>query len=522
MIATLLGGLGLFLLGMIVMTDGLNGLTGHRMRRTLLRFTRSPTSGVVTGALTTAVLQSSSATTVAAVGFVSAGLLTFSQALGIVFGANIGTTATGWLVALLGFKLQLAELFMPVIFLGAVCHLFGRGRIAAIGLAAAGFGLILVSVAMLQHGMADIDRLLPINELGTDTLGGRLKLVGLGLVFTVATQSSSAGVAVALTALHGGVISFPQAAALVIGMDVGTTVTAALATLGAPLDAKRTGYSHVVYNLFTATLALSLVTPYLMVWEWLAPQWLATEAEFGLVGFHTLFNALGIVAVLPFTNRFARMMEWLVPSRHCRDAEPLDQRLLSDPIAARAVAARRVRGLYLSLLTRVTELLTRDPRDSSELQRIESALDRVTRFVDDIPPAVQTPGQMEGVTALVHCLDHLHRLHERCQEEPDRAAAARESTELAAQAGRVRRHAVLVMAALNDNRWSGLDRTTETLAGELAALELTTRAGIAGRVASGELDWSEANALLAGVRWLKRVSSHMAGIERHLATAILS
>ena len=166
MIATLLGGLGLFLLGMIVMTDGLNGLTGHRMRRTLLRFTRSPTSGVVTGALTTAVLQSSSATTVAAVGFVSAGLLTFSQALGIVFGANIGTTATGWLVALLGFKLQLAELFMPVIFLGAVCHLFGRGRIAAIGLAAAGFGLILVSVAMLQHGMADIDRLLPINELG--------------------------------------------------------------------------------------------------------------------------------------------------------------------------------------------------------------------------------------------------------------------------------------------------------------------------------------------------------------------
>lgn len=137
-ILSALGGVGIFLVGMLMLTGGLKGLAGRQMREILARFTRTPLSGAVTGALTTAVVQSSSATTVTAVGFVAAGILTFPQALGIIFGANIGTTLTGWMVATLGFKLDLGEAVLPVIFVGAVLHLSGRPRLAALGQALAG------------------------------------------------------------------------------------------------------------------------------------------------------------------------------------------------------------------------------------------------------------------------------------------------------------------------------------------------------------------------------------------------
>jgi len=149
-----LGGLGLFLFGMVVMTDALRVLAGASIRDALMRFTRSPLSGAITGAASTAILQSSSATTVAAVGFVGAGLMGFNSALGIVFGANVGTTLTGWIVMGLGFKLDLGALMLPIVLVGTLLRLFGRGRIANAGLAAAGFGVIFVGIEQMQLGMA--------------------------------------------------------------------------------------------------------------------------------------------------------------------------------------------------------------------------------------------------------------------------------------------------------------------------------------------------------------------------------
>ncbi|MDQ1362380.1 MAG: phosphate:Na+ symporter, partial [Pseudomonadota bacterium] len=139
-----IGGLGLFLLGMVIMTDGLRSMAGDAVRNVLMRFTRSPLSGAVTGAVTTVILQSSSATTVTAVGFVGAGLMSFSQALGVIFGANIGTTLRGWVIVLVGFKLQLGLILMPLILFGALARLLSRSYMAHIGFALAGFGLIFV------------------------------------------------------------------------------------------------------------------------------------------------------------------------------------------------------------------------------------------------------------------------------------------------------------------------------------------------------------------------------------------
>jgi len=300
-----LGGLGLFLLGIIIMTDGLGNLAGKTMRSALMRFTHSPVSGALTGIITTIVLRSSSATTVAAVGFVGAGLISFSESLGIIFGANIGTTFTGWIVVLLGFKLQLGNIMMFFVFLGALLRLFAKNRLATFGYVLAGFSIIFVGIAMMQDGMGSFANFINPDMLPQDTWTGRLKLVAMGIIFTVITQSSSAGVAVALSALFAGAINFEQAAALVIGMDVGTTITATLATIGQSIEARRTGFSHVIYNIMTAIGAFFLITPFTMAIESFFPDIISSNAEISLVAFHTTFNFIGLVFILPFTINFA-------------------------------------------------------------------------------------------------------------------------------------------------------------------------------------------------------------------------
>jgi phosphate:Na+ symporter len=183
-----LGGLGLFLFGMVILTEGLRSLAGRSLRLALCRFTRSPATGALTGAVTTAVVQSSSATTVAAVGFVGAGLITFPQSLGIIFGANIGTTITGWLVALIGFKLSLGTAVLPVVLAGALLYLFGNRRWRHIGYALAGFGLIFVGITALQAGMESLRDIVTPESFPANTTFGRLQLVAIGIGITIITQ----------------------------------------------------------------------------------------------------------------------------------------------------------------------------------------------------------------------------------------------------------------------------------------------------------------------------------------------
>ena len=336
-----LGGIGVFLLGMVIMTDGLKALAGARLSQWLADTTSSPWSGAATGAVSTAILQSSSATTVAAVGFVGAGLLTFSQSLGIIFGANLGTTITGWMVALLGFKLKLGSLLLPVIFAGVMMRFFASARLAQAGLALAGFGLVFLGIDLLQQAAAGHADIVNLEPLAADTWLMRFKLLALGILITLITQSSSAGVATALVAINAGAINFPQGAALVIGMDVGTTVTAAIATVGASSSARRTGLSHVTYNLMTALGALLLISPFTWCWPLLTQSPILSNPEIALVAFHTTFNLIGVFLILPFTPRFAQLMETLVPETLPRYHRVLDKALLAEPGAA-LLATRQI------------------------------------------------------------------------------------------------------------------------------------------------------------------------------------
>lgn len=515
-----IGGLGLFLFGMSVMTEGLQGLAGNLLHHLLARFTRSPLSGAISGAVATAILQSSSATTVAAVGFVAAGLLTFSQALGIIFGANLGTTVTGWLVALLGLKLNIGDLTLPLVLLGALMRLFGYARVASAGTAIAGFGLVFLGITVLQQGMAVFHDVVTPDSFPADNLGGRMLLVMLGIAITLVTQSSSAGVAAALTGVYTGTLGFSQAAAMVIGMDVGTTVTAALATIGGSRETRRTGYSHVIYNLMTGLVAFFILPLYTAVLADLWPTALRQHAEIALVGFHSLFNLLGVVLVLPFTGAFARLMYWLVPAKGELPESRLDKRLLSEPTVALSSAIHLVIQQVQDALRLVYRLL-REPGavDADDISFLKRRLSLVRTYLDGIHLSPEQERDWKRLNAAIHLLDHLGRLLARCEEEPDRIHTLVEVEALAQMARNLSELAMQLDRLITDGRWPEVVELADRFSGSVDEQAEMLRSRISRMIAQGELDMEAGGERLEAVRWVRRVAVHIARIVRHARLA---
>lgn len=518
-----LGGLGLFLLGMIIMTEGLREMAGDAIRSALMRFTSSPTSGAVTGAISTAILQSSSATTIAAVGFVGAGLMTFTSSLGIIFGANIGTTITGWLVALVGFKLKLGTVLLPLILVGAIMRLFAKGKARSAGYAIAGFGMIFVAISVMQTAMSALQGVITPEMLPADSIIGRIEIVLLGAIATIITQSSSAGVAATMTALYAGAISLEQGLALIIGMDIGTTVTAIIASIGGTTGAKRTGLSHLVYNLITGAGALLLISPYIIVWNTISPAALQANAEIALVVFHTGFNVIGIILVLPFTSQFARFIKKLLPEEKSIYATAYDDALLQTPGFALNAVQENVLIYYVALLNHIESILG-DASDGkrADLVRMQTALDETHEYLDKIELKGSSDANWERMLALVHALDHLQRLHERCEEDEDRAITARETADLSSIKHGLVSAIVDVQDKIMRADWVDIavrSRKVELDIGEQAD---PMRDIIASSIASGRLDIPDATDCLEAIRWLDRVSHHVNRIALHIQQAVMA
>lgn len=507
-----LGGVGLFLIGMVMLTEGLRGLGGRALRRLLIRFTASPASGALTGAAVTAIIQSSTATTVMAVGFVGAGLLSFTQALGIIFGANLGTTATGWLVALVGFKLDLGEAVMPLVLLGAVMRLMGRGIIALAGGALAGFSLLFVGIELMQVGLAAFEGALTPAHLPGNDLVGRLELVLIGVALTLVTQSSSAALAVALVGIHGGAISFEQGAAMVIGMNVGTTFTALLASIGGATATRRTAVAHLLFNVATGVLALALLGPAMRAVLALVG---AADGQIALALFHTLFNAAGLALFLPFTASFARLVESLVPERGPPLTRRLGPGLLGDPDAATDAAVGTVADIARALLTLLAARLRGRPKpgeDPADPRDIAAALEATRAFLDHI--VVRVPGGLRAprIAGALHVVDHLERLHHRLGQE-ERIRTLRHDARLT----RLSR----VLCALGEEAASGAEpaRSEQRLNRFRRLLRRhheLYRARTLARAAAGEISPEEALARLDAMRWLHRVAYHLWRIRHHL------
>ncbi len=512
-----LGGLGLFLLGMTVLTDGLRALAGRALRRLLSRFTRSPFSGAMTGAITTAVVQSSSATTVAAVGFVGAGLLTFPQALGIVLGANVGTTITGWLVALLGFKLELGTAAMPIVLVGALIRLFARGRASAAGFAVAGFGLIFVGISLLQQGMGGFVGIVTPESFPGDTWTGRLLLVVFGIGFTILTQSSSAGVAMALAAVNASAMTVQQAAAAVIGMDIGTTVTAVLATVGGSVHAKRTGYAHAMYNVLAGIGAFLILVPFMHALERFAPRLLSSQPEFVLVGFHTLFNVLGVSVALPFAAKFGGLLTRLVPIKLAPFTQSLDRSLLDAPAAAIDALGTTLSDLTAGTLELVLQLLsvTRAHGAEARVTQLRQAASEARDYAQSIRSSPDQGWTNHRHLSAMHVIDHLDRLADRC-EESDRWATLREDPELAIIARQLEPAMNEVRKALVHGERTAREEGLEAAWQALQDQGREYRERVLERVAAGDFDAIEGVERLDAARGARRVAYHAWRIAYHL------
>ncbi|MBU1669233.1 Na/Pi symporter [bacterium] len=504
-----IGGVGLFLLGMTIMTDGLKALAGKQIRSALMRFTKSPTSGAMTGAVSTMILQSSSATIVASVGFVAVGMMQFTESLGIIFGANIGTTITGWLVVLFGFKFKLAEIALPLIFLGMVLKLFFKGRVATVGYTVAGFSLIFVGITLMQEGMQGFEGILSLDTLPADSWIGRLQLLALGMVATLITQSSSAGVAATLTMLFSHVINFEQAAALVIGMDLGTTVTPLIATIGGSTEVKRTGLSHVIYNFFTAVGAFFLITPYLYTWDFFSTEALVENAEIALVGFHTLFNTLGVLFILPFTRYFARLIEYMLPLESARLYRLDDALPTKAPKLALIASLQALEKIFKVSLDYVDTHLDGLSNKSLALVKIEKSVDNIQEYMDEIVLNESKEKEWKQLIALFHGLNHLERLVDRCETIEKHYQVIKHSEELKRIWRACRENHEQLRALFQANNVSAAfklsDKTTKMSVQELDQL----RDEVILKIAKDEIDSYSGLEILNTIKWLKRILKHI-------------
>ncbi|MDR1353337.1 MAG: Na/Pi cotransporter family protein [Treponema sp.] len=311
------GSLGLFLYGMKIMGDGIQQAAGQRMQKVLSYMTGNRVLAVITGFGVTAVIQSSSATTVMVVSFVNAGLLTLKQAIGVIMGANIGTTVTAWIVSLIGFSLQIGVLALPAVGIGFLLSVIKWKR-RDLGNAILGFGLLFMGLDFLTKSMP---------SLSAETLSfiGRFSGMGftsillgaaVGMVVTLIIHSSSAATAIFLTMAFQGLIGYEMAAAMILGANIGTTIDAALAAIGAKPAARQAALVHILFNVIGNVWALVLFHPLLWLVNVVTPG-LPEGAGITshLAMFHTVFNTINTIVFLPFTNQFAVLVRKIIKDR---------------------------------------------------------------------------------------------------------------------------------------------------------------------------------------------------------------
>jgi len=517
----LFGGLGLFLIGLPILTEGLKAVAGSLLRQSISRCTKGPVSGALTGAVATALIQSSGATTVMAVGFVGAGVMTFQQALGIIFGANVGTTFTGWMVAVLGLKLELSRIVLPLIFLGAIMRLFGKDRIFAGGSIAAGFGMTILGISTLQEGMASFGEYFTPDHFPPNTIWGRMQLLFLGLVITLITQSSSEGVAMVVAALHANRLSLVQGASLVIGMDIGTTATAMLAAVGGNVNARRTGVAHVVFNMISGILAFLIVPGFVLVWERMTQDAPSQDPEIGLVLFHSLFNVLGVLLVLPFTDSFAKLIHRIVPSGDSDWNRRLEPGLLQEPGLALQNVLATLEDLSKITFKELGELLGQTgSRDQfvDKIRRVQDATQQTKAFLDRLVTLASDPQVHHANIAAYHVLDHLSRLLVRAAKH-DRILSVSADPELQILSETLSR--AMIRSSID-----GITDTTKS-ALEKIWLELDQRVEpyrheMIEKSVKEHVTTDETLSRLDGIRWLRRIAYHAWRISFHLCSATRS
>ena len=324
-ILSLIGALGFFIYGMKVMSEGIQKVAGAKMRHILSSMTSNRFKGVFTGFALTSLVQSSSATTVLVVSFVNAGLLSLVESIGVIMGANIGTTITAWLISIVGFKVKIASYALPIIAVGFPMLFFNKDKMKFWGEVLIGFALLFMGLALLKDSVPDIksnpEILAFVAEWSDMGFLSIVIFVGIGTLMTVIVQSSSAAMALTLVMANNGWIPFEIAAAMVLGENIGTTITANLAAIVGNVHAKRAAFAHFIFNVFGVSWIILILTPflagitlYMTNSGQLSPVDNPEAIPIALSIFHTSFNIINTLLLVGFVNFIAKVVTKVIKS----------------------------------------------------------------------------------------------------------------------------------------------------------------------------------------------------------------
>ena len=442
------GGLGLFLFGLRFMSDGLQAVAGDRMRTILEKGTSSPIRGVFTGLLVTGLIQSSSATTVLTVGLVNAQMLTLRQAIGVIMGANIGTTVTAYLI---GFNLQ--DYALPILGLGALIYLFAKvKRTQMIGQTLFGFGVLFFGLNLMGTGMAPLKDVAFFTSLMTSIENNALIGVAIGALMTMIIQSSSATIGVLQQLAYQGAITYQQAVPILFGDNIGTTITALLASIGTSLDARRTALTHTLFNVIGTLIFLplflmgyfeklvALFTNYLFVFlPGFVGTWETLNIKLQIAQTHAVFNISNTMIQLPFVAVLACIVTQLIPGRE-EDLDPyrpkfIDRRFLSNPSLALAQAKRETLHMASMAFEAFNNAIDHfyNPREETleKSMALEAGIDRLEREITDfvVVASRKQLSAAESVSAniILQSLNDIERIGDHCENIIEQADYAQKN-----------------------------------------------------------------------------------------------
>lgn len=431
----LIGGLALFLYGMNTMSDALQKTAGERMKKILSFLTKNPIMGALAGALVTAVLQSSSATTVMAIGFVSAGLMTLPQAISVIFGANIGTTMTAQLLAF-----KLSDYIYPIIFIGFMLQFVGKTeKLKNIGMVIFSFGLLFEGIEIMGHVMKPLAGSSVFVDLMTEVSSTPVLGVLLGGVMTLVVQSSSATIAVlqnfaAQPAADGvsSVIGLTGAIPILLGDNIGTTITAILASIGQTKNAQRTAIAHSIFNISGSLVCLCIIPLFAQFVQYISPS--GREIDIisrQIANAHTTFNVVCTLAWLPFIPVMVKIVKAIIRGedknfKAAYEPQYLDNNLLDKPAAAMYLVSlelERLVGLADRTLNQLKLVLDsqRTAKDyevfQEDLMILEQLQGRVTEYITKLlSGGYLTEQQSEETARLLFVTNNIQRMGERCRD----------------------------------------------------------------------------------------------------------
>lgn len=428
----LIGAVGLFLYGMKVMSEGLQKAAGDRLRNILGAMTRNRFTGTLTGFFITALIQSSSASTVMVVSFVNAGLMSLSQSMAVIMGANVGTTFTAWVIALFGFKVNISTFMLPLIGLSIPLLFTKSSRNKSIGEFLIGFAFLFMGLDLISKYVPDLqsnpEMFEFLSHYASMGLTSAFIFLAVGIILTMIIQSSAATFAITLIMCSKGWIDFPLSCALVLGSNIGTTITPLLASLSGNVAAKRTAMGHLLFNVLGTFWVMCLFYPFVNLNSWLTEELgagdptqlfdyvnhleatspelynhlfdnslpishpallkiaqMQTSVSFGLSIFHTVFNLINLSVMIWFTNVFVRIVEWIIPSKHKEDEEfqlKFIQGGLMNASELNIAQAEKELAVYAERVNRMIDMAQTLLHTKPETEEFASLYSRLEKYED--------------------------------------------------------------------------------------------------------------------------------------------